>query len=530
MYISSIFTNGITTEYLFAVILFALAVVVACLDSLAALKYLQLSAYRLRGFLGWFKQSKYDYLVRYGALAFFSLAGAFVFLCCFYTYDYVRYLGTAFYIILGTVFMIQTTRSNSKNKIVFTPRAIRLFVTSCILIAAFGFLFAYLVYFNHQCTLTVAALALLSPVCVVLANFILSPFEKLNNKRYEKSAMNKLAALKPKVVGITGSFGKTTAKNMLAACLQKKYKVCVTPGNYNTPMGLVKTVNDNLNSDDEVFIAEMGARFVGDIKELCRIVKPEVGVLTAIGDQHLETFKSRENLKAAKFELFESESCKLGVFGSDTEGCRDLFEKYDGKKVLAPESENVSIGAGGTEFDLKLKGKTYHFKTRLLGRHIPIDAAVAAATALELGVEPEDIVAAINGLEPVAHRLELIEHSAYPIIDDAYNSNPRGARNALEVLREFDGTKIIITPGFVELGAVEESENLAFGEAIAASCDYAFVTGRRAVTVRQGALNAGMPEDRVIVEKTLALCVEALANIEGKKVVLFENDLPDNIA
>ncbi|MDE7107034.1 MAG: UDP-N-acetylmuramoyl-tripeptide--D-alanyl-D-alanine ligase, partial [Clostridiales bacterium] len=190
---------------------------------------------------------------------------------------------------------------------------------------------------------------------------------------------------------------------------------------------------------------------------------------------------------------------------------------------------NLVIDGRGTSFCLVAGGRQ-NVTAKLLGAHIAETVCVCAAIALELGVSLDEIVAAVEKAQPVEHRLQLLESgSAVTVIDDAFNANPIGAKNALDVLKCFDGTKIIITPGFVELGALEKPSNIELGKQIAAVCDYAFLIGSRAEDIKSGAVKNGMEESKITVCASRNAAVDALKEIDGNKVVLFENDLPDNI-
>ena len=523
-------------EYYVSVILIAVASVLSCFVGLPMVKIIQLSGYRARGVKAWWKGSAMDVIVRYASLMFFAFVAMIVYVGCFGSFDWARYCAPALYSVLAVVFIVSAGKSGD-NKVVPTGRAVRLICVNMILSLGLGALVAWASYYHVYFQTLTAALALLIPVTALAANFITYPFEKLNNKKYVKRARKTLEQKSPIVIGITGSFGKTSAKNMLKAMLENKYTVLATPGNYNTPMGICKTVNGMLG-DEQVFIAEMGARYKGDIKELCGIVKPKYGIITAVGDMHIETMGSRAGVADVKFELGAalSEDGLLVLNGYNAD-CKAL-ETRDTKCVKhvtggenAVKYDKLVIDGTGTAFELYIDGTAYPVKTKLLGAHIPELACICAALATELGVSAQDIVSAVESMPQVEHRLQIVP-SADPsvtVIDDAYNSNPVGAKNALEVLNMFEGKKIIITPGFVELGAIEKECNRTFGAQIAGVCDYAFLVGSRASDIKKGALLAGMNEGVISVFDRRDDAVNALKDITGQRIVLFANDLPDNI-
>lgn len=522
-------------EYYISVALIALAAIQTAVISIPMLKVIQLSGYKARGVFGWWKSTDYDVLVRYSALMLFSFITEIIYIACFNSFEWARSCAVAFYCIFATVFAVAALGKSGANKIKFTGRMIRLFVLDCILIAVLGAGVAWATYYSVYCQTLSAALAILTPFVALLANAVMRPLEKLNNGKYVRRAKNKLNVKRPIVIGITGSYGKTTAKSLLKSMLDKKYTVLATQGSYNTPMGVCKTVN-NFLGDEQIFIAEMGARFKGDIKELCDIVTPKYGVITAIGDMHAETMGTRAEIADVKFELALAlpTDGMLALNGYNAD-CKALAERsVQCKTVVTGDTvkyEGLVIDGNGTSFDLVVGDERRHVVTTLLGAHIAETVCVCAAVAVELGVGLDDICAAVASARPVEHRLQLLDsgNAAVTVIDDAFNSNPVGAKNALDVLACFDGQKIIITPGFVEMGALEKPSNVELGRDIAAVCDHAFLVGSRAEDIKKGALSAGMAESAISVFASRTDAVDALKNINGNKAVLFENDLPDNI-
>lgn len=500
----------------------------------------QLSSYKVKGMINWFKISKGDFIIRYFAAGFFSFIAMLVYLACFSAYKYVSGIGLLFFFLFGILFIMFTRKIKSKKPLVFTPRVWRFVVVSFLLFFAASFGLLCLSRFLGVGYSILGALQFLIPLIIVLAHYAVAPFEKLNNLGYKMRAVKKLEE-KPQLIkiGITGSYGKTTAKNILAAMLQKKYNVCFSPDSYNTPMGISKVINNQLEYDAEVFIAEMGARNKGDIAELAKIVNPNYGIITAIGNQHLETFGNREVIKNTKFELIENLAIGgLAIFNGDSPDNIELFNRTKTEKLLTGGEDvsganvyynNVKTSSDGTKFNIIVAGTETEISTVLLGKHIPSLIVLCASVALAMGVDINDIAYAVKELKPVSHRLELIKNGDTTIIDDAYNSNTEGAKNALLLLKQFDGIKIIITPGIVELGTEEKAANIALGEQIAACADIAYLVGDRGNDIKSGAITAGMPEDKIFIVKDLNSAVESQALISGKKVVLFENDLPDNL-
>ncbi len=526
-------------DYYISVILIGISALMSCACGLPIFKIIQLSGYKPSGVFAYFKATRYNILIRYILLTLFSFMAMIVYVGCFGAYAYARYCAASLYIILAIVFIVSSVKWEGPK---YTGRILRLISAEMILSLVLGAGIAFAAYYSPYCQTVTAALGALTPFTVIAANAIMSPIEKLNNRKYVVRAKKKLAEYSPTVIGITGSFGKTTAKNILAEMLSEKYEngqnnVVATPGSFNTPMGVCMTVNNGYNGE-KYLIAELGARYKGDIKQLCNIVSPKIGLITAIGDMHLETFKTREGVADAKYELAESlPNDGLLVLNGYNESCKKLAERNAPCRVQVAGAENniryenLKIDGNGTHFDLIIDGVTYNIKTKLLGAHIPELVCSCAEIASYLGVSAEKIAEAVKYISPVEHRLQLLPgaDASVTVIDDAYNSNPDGARNALQVLSSFDAKKIIITPGFVELGDVEKQCNTELGKDIAGVCDYALLVGSRAEDIKRGAIDGGMDESNIEIFGSRDEAVEALKDISGDRVILFENDLPDNI-
>lgn len=520
-------------DYIIAIILIAISAAITPVATLPILKILQLSGYRTSGVFEWWKATGYNSLIRYIGLTMFAFIAIIVYVGCFSAYEYARYCAVFLYVALTAVFIAASFRGKQAD-VKPTGRLIRLTVAVGIIDLGVAFGVAVASYYSPYCQTLIAALGVLSPFVAFAASAITLPFEKLNNKKYVKRAKARLNEVKPTVIGITGSYGKTTAKSLLAAMLEDM-NVLATPGSFNTPMGVCRTINDGL-TDQKYFIAELGARRKGDIKELCDIVSPSVGIITAVGDMHLATFKTRENVASAKFELAESLSPSgLIILNGYNEDAAKLKNRESPcEKCVTGENisySDMKIDGTGTTFTLKAGEEKYTVRTALLGAHIPELVCVCLAAAMRLGVSVKHAVECVERANPVDHRLCIIP-SPDPdvtVIDDSYNSNPIGAKNALDVLKCFDGKKVIITPGFVELGALEKDCNETLGKQIAEVCDRAFLIGSRASDIKAGAVSAGMYDGDIAVLSSRDEAVEELKSVTGKRVVLFENDLPDNI-
>ncbi|MBO4884042.1 MAG: UDP-N-acetylmuramoyl-tripeptide--D-alanyl-D-alanine ligase [Clostridia bacterium] len=423
-----------------------------------------------------------------------------------------------------------------KKPLAYTPRMKRLYACLCLIALALAFILSALGIPAYILFVGVPYLAL-------AAGGAMTPVEKAINNYYLNDAKAKLDARPDLIkIGITGSYGKTSTKFILAAILSEKYDVLATPASFNTPMGLTRVIREKLEPHHQVFIAEMGARHAGDIKELVDLVHPSMGLITSVGPQHLETFGNIETVANTKFELIEGlPRDGLAFFASDGGEVDKLYERAGVKKFLTGtrgmrldmKAEDIAVGRGGSRFTLKdgATGEKIECETKLLGRHNIGNIALACCAARQLGLTLEEIARGVRKIEPVEHRLQLMPGAnGVTVIDDAFNSNPVGAKAALDVLAAFEGRHVIVTPGMVEQGAQEKEINRQFGAQMAGRCDEIILVGRRRTQpIAEGLRAEGVAAERIHVVGSLDEATGVLGRI-GKPgdVVLFENDLPDN--
>lgn len=427
----------------------------------------------------------------------------------------------------------------AKKAFVVTNRIKRMYATYLImilLIVVLGNIFPFYEWSLILCII----LAIFSYSIVPIVNTINSPIEKHIQKGFYNKAKSKLEQMPNlKVIGITGSYGKTSTKYAVSTILSQKYNVLMTPESYNTTMGVVRTINEQLNSTHNVFVCEMGAKQIGDIKEICDLVNPDYGVLTAIGPQHLETFKTIENVKKTKLELIDSlDENGIAFVNYDDENISEANitktkYTYGMSNTCDYYADQITCNERGSQFMVHCKtGKTITVKTKLLGRHNIDNIVGAIAVADTLGLSEEEIIAGVRFLKPVPHRLELLSKpDGSLIIDDAYNSNSQGAKRALEVLASFEGRKkILVTPGIVDLGEEAEKYNQILGEQATKAADYIILVGQRqAEPILKGIKQTNYPEDKVYIAKDLKDALDKMQEIaDSNTVTLLENDLPDN--
>jgi UDP-N-acetylmuramoyl-tripeptide--D-alanyl-D-alanine ligase len=477
-------------------------------------------------------------------------------------------------------------RRDAVKPLVLTGRAKRLLavaLTPAVLLVLAAIVCA-LVGLSSTTLAVLLALGLLllaaSPWTLLAANLALRPVQNEINRRYVQRAKRSLREHKPLVVGITGSYGKTTTKFCIGAVLAADRPTLVTPESYNSFLGVIRTINEHLRADHRAFVVEMGMFRRGDIAELCELVHPTIGVITAIGPMHLERLGSIERIAAAKGELLDAlPSDGHFVTNAEDPRCMELAaratvpvtlfgveerESSDGEVAAASDrgrtppstprarsapspkiptevqviARDIRLVDGRTTLQLQLDGPdspVFAVSAGLLGRHNISNLLAAAAVGRVLGIDPPRIVEGLSQVKAPAHRLQPIHNrrAGVVVIDDAYNSNPEGAAAALEVLREHPATRrLLVTPGMVELGELETELNRRFGEHAGEVCDLVILVGpARTTPIREGLATSAVDQANVHVVQDIAAATALLARLtRAGDVVLFENDLPDTYA
>ena len=379
------------------------------------------------------------------------------------------------------------------------------------------------------------------PYMVELTALIINPYENKLNAGFFKSAKQKIRKHPHLItIGITGSFGKTNVKFMLRDMLAKKYEVLATPASFNTAMGISRVVNDDLEDAHEVFIAEMGATHVGDIKELVELVRPKYGILTSVGNRHLDTFGSLENIASTKYELIQGLPREGGfaVFGSGDDYIDRLYAmcrkpkarvSLDADSDAWMKAEGIAYSDRGTFFTLVCEGEKYPCRTPLLGSFNVKNILLAAAMARKLEVPMEDIIEAIRELSPIEHRLQLTVDDLN-VIDDTLNEDPDGAFEALRVLSQMPGRRIVVTPGLNGLSQQEAEINYALGTVMTDSADTVILVGGRNSQrgMRRGLVQSGFSRSNLHAVDDMDDASELLEEIsEHGDTVLFESRVPE---
>ena len=496
------------------------------------LQMLQQNSYYPSRYWGWLKTniSLMD--------AFFYLISSLI----LFSEKYYMLMIFSIFILIVKISETILEQKKSIKKLVFTGRIKRLYTCGLFILLLIDLIY---VLFNDLILGKISSVILLiltfgTPLLTLLIWSLTYPIEKGVSRYYINDA-KKILKSRPdiKVIGITGSYGKTSTKFILTRILSEKYNVVCTPQSFNTPMGVVRTIRENLKPQTQIFVCEMGAKNVGDIKEICDIVNPDIALITSVGAQHLETFKSVDNVFKTKFELADAVDKKGGKIFVNLESeeiasridCKDYLA-YGLNEKAAFSANNLSYGKFGSNFTFKCDNNEIQLDSKLLGLHSIINITGAVAVSLCLGVSSSDIKYAVSSLKPTEHRLEMkTSVNGSILIDDAYNANPEGSLEAVRVLGSFEGMKkVIITPGLIELGEKEYECNFALGLEAAKKCDIIILVGKnRSKPLLEGAKSINFSNDNIFIAESFMDAMNIYSRFADKNtVVLLENDLPDN--
>lgn len=484
-------------------------------------------------FLGIFQQNGYSskkYLINLKTHYLKSISSylEYISLGCLITY-YINYY---WYVMVLVLFFLIGSFMLTKQLVLIpklTKRLTRLLIVFIIINLLF---FIYIKYI----LLVLLIETILIPLTILISSFIVLPVEKKIIKYYYNKTKTKLLKYSMINIGITGSFGKTSTKNFLYHLIKDKYYTYKTPHSYNTPMGISKVVNNELLPVYEVFIAELGACNKGDIDELVSLVNIDIGVITEIGPQHLETFKSIDNVLKTKLEILNSKNLKTLVINQDNIHLQNI--KYpDNIEVIRVginskdyyHADNIVLSNSYLSFDFCYKEEVLiNIKTKLLGYHNIYNLLISIALAYKMGVSIKEIQEKCLTLEPVPHRLSTRVDGNINIIDDSFNSNLVGFKNAVDVLKLSNDYKVIITPGIVDGGKYLEELNteVAF---LLKEIDLVILVDNQSTTYIKNCLDK-INYDKYIVVNSFKQAYN-VAQKESKKrriTLLIENDLPDN--
>lgn len=421
------------------------------------------------------------------------------------------------------------------SKLAWTGRLRRLAAASAVLVAlpVGGLAVAGL----HPAFAAAALCAMGAPLFVDLALLAMKRPEALLLGPFVRQARERLGAVRPRVVAITGSYGKTTTKGYVAHLVAGRMSVVASPASFNNTAGLARAINEYLTTGTRVFVAEMGTYGPGEIAAMCDWVTPEISVITAVGPVHLERMRSLERIAGAKAEILEK--AQVVILNVDYPQLAVLAEdaKQSGKVVwrcsAKDDAADVSVVAEEGKFRVRtapLRGEMDVLVATGLEVE-PGNVACAVAAALSIGVPSEVISSRLTDLpQPSNRRNARRSPGGFNIIDDTYNSNPAGANAAVELLAvkaSKEGQKVVVTPGMVELGPVQADENAKFAARAARVATLLVVVGRtNARALLAGARSGGLPTLEV---RRLAEAVAWVsAHLGPGDAVLYENDLPDH--
>jgi len=398
------------------------------------------------------------------------------------------------------------TRSPVKKALVMTPRARRLLV--CTAILSVGICLVPLVGKARLALAIAWLLPMMAPVVLVASRTIMEPVEASIRDWYVRDARRTLARFAPTVVGITGSYGKTSTKFFTAHLLESRYRVLMTPESYNTTMGICRVIRGQLGPEHEVFVVELAENEQGGFEHLLSLVPCNISIVTSVGLQHLEEFGSEAAIRhVMKGFVSMPGSGSTVVLNSDDPVLVDV-ESVQGKRLLRASAggslpsdlhaENIVVNADGLSFDIVMsQDERFACHTMLLGRHNIDNILLAVAVARELGV--------------------------------SWNSNPAGFAMAMEVLAAFPSRRVLVTPGLVSLGNAEDAENIEAGRQAAGAADTVILVGpKKTRPVREGLLSAGFPETSILTARSLEEVTGLMRSLlTPGDTVMFENDLPD---
>lgn len=376
-------------------------------------------------------------------------------------------------------------------------------------------------------TFAISGLCLANPECnntfifvpLIVAYAVSSILEKIffiSFKHKGKQRVHSIAGLK--IIAITASFGKTSIKNYLHHVLKNKYKTYKTPRSVNTIGGIVLDVNRDIPLDTQVYIAEAGAREKGDIEEITMFLEPQICVIGSVGEQHIEYFKTLDNIIHTKMELLKSPRMQKG-FVHESVPIKD----YDTITKFPNNLHITKSSLDGIWFDVEVNGTIEHFHAPILGSFNAINLTAVILVAHELGMSIDEIKVALKSLPQVEHRLQLIKAGGKVIVDDSFNGNLEGMLEAVNICSSYEGRKVIITPGLVE--STDEA-NILLAKEINEKFDYVILTG----SLNTQLLSAHINQEKVFILKDKALMETTLAEqTRVGDLILFANDAPNFI-
>lgn len=441
--------------------------------------------------------------------------------------------------ILGAIFYSVELKKKYVKPLVITARVTRQIATFYLLYFLIFIGLFYIDSIKGWIVLSMSVLPL-TWILVIVVSIITEPLESFVKKGYIYLAKRKLKKQSNLIkIGITGSYGKTTTKHIVNDVLSTNFYCLMTPASYNTPMGVTISIRNMLKPLHQVFICEMGADKVNEIQYLSKLVKPQFGVVTAVGPQHLNTFKKIENIVIEKMKLIENLPLSgVGVINLDNEHIRNYRIKNKClvlsvgivSKDVDYKANNIEYTTEGTRFEVLTKeGVSIPFKTKLLGEHNVLNILVSIALAKQLGIAWQEIQNSVASLRQIKNRLEIKQMFGYRVIDNSFNSNPISANNSLKVLSMMPNKRFIITPGMIELGDQQNFYNHQFGKNMINHADVVILIGKRQTqSIYEGLKESGYDMEHVHVVDSMVKAFDVVkSSATSEDTILIENDLPD---
>ncbi len=496
------------------------------------LQIMQQSAYMNKRYRLHIKENKLRYLALNELILIFTMflypSSKFIMLIIifFFTYYNMRF------------FTISETRYTTKLKLKVTARVKRQITTLSIILILFSMLLISIkVPILHIFIIN----TYLVPLFLMIVIEINKPIEELIKNNFKKKAQTKLQSMHDlQVIGITGSYGKTSIKNIVGDIIGEFEPELRTPASFNTPNGLSITINNKLKAFHKVFLAEMGAYERGEIKELTEMTNPSIAIVSSVGPQHLDTFKSIENVQKTKMELVEHMSANgIAILNYDNEYIREYEIKRNDLTVYTYGFESIAYDMYCKSVEYKfakmecvivdnINNKQYVVETRLLGKHNVYNIMAGMLVAIIKNYNIDRVIKVLKTMKPTQHRLEFkkIDENTF-IIDDAFNANVEGLKEAVNILSKYEGyQKIVITPGVIDLGSESYKLNNEIAQTFSGKIDNLFIVGKYNEQAYFDAIN----NDETIAYNKVDNFLEAYEqamSIQNKKIILICNDLPD---
>lgn len=437
-------------------------------------------------------------------------------------------VGIAFIFLFQAYTVIQEVRNHVLKRPRPTVKALAIVLLSCFVVAILFWVpllepMVWLLFLERLVPLIVA----------VFVYFFSFPTEMQRDFKIARAIEKIREHKKLLVIGITGSYGKSTTKEFTAQILRKKFRVAKTKGTNNTPIGIANAILSSLQKTTEIFVVEMGAYKKGEIAELCRIVRPKIGILTSVNEQHVSLFGGLQKTMETKYELIESlPKNGLALFNGNNENAQKLYEKTERKKILYISSENnISNAIVATDikvhktfitFVVLMNRKKLMLTAPVIGKHNIENILPGIYLASYLGMTDAEIVNAVSLLSLPVQTMARHEVGGVSMIDDSFNANPESIRAALDYMRLYTGKRMLVLQPMIELGKYAKDEHKCIGRAIGDVCDFLLVTNTNYLPSLQEGLRLGKRKCAILVGSPIVIAQYITSHTKKGDVVVFE--------